>query len=135
MAVAAATMAARTSRSLLSPGPGASLPGKHTVSPRTERESSGEVSGVLYGRRALADEPEQRRAALPRPPDGDDRAADGPRPIWAARVISNGRQGPRGGRCFKYRPPPGRPLLIVTPELRGAPGGQDRPSRPGPLLP
>ena len=42
-------------------------------------------------------------------------------------------EGPQGGRCFKYGPLPGRcsarrPPLIFTPELRGAPGGQDRPS-------
>ena len=44
--------------------------------------------GVLDGRRALADEPERRRAAFPRQPaDEDEPDADrGPRPIWAARA-------------------------------------------------
>ena len=37
----------------------------HVLHPRTERESSGKVPGVLDGRRALADEPERRAPALP----------------------------------------------------------------------
>ncbi|KAG2655646.1 hypothetical protein PVAP13_1KG027233 [Panicum virgatum] len=75
--------------------------GQQTLSPITDRESFGKVPGVLHGRPLLADEPERRRAALPRQPDGDDPAAD--------RV-------PPPGRCSARRPP-----LIVTPELRGAP--------------
>ena len=115
--------------------PGRLSPGQHTVSPRTVCESSGEVSGVLYGRRALADEPERRRAALPRPPDGDDRAADrGPRPISAVRVRSNGRKGPQGWTGFQI---PSTPWTLFrspsAPHLHA--GAPRRPRRPGPPLP
>jgi len=66
---------------------GAVSSGQQTLSPRTDGESSRKVSGILDGRRALADEPARRRAALPCVPDLKDRVVDrSPRPIWAAGV-------------------------------------------------
>ena len=64
---------------------GAISSGQQTLSPRTDGESSRKVSGILDGRRALADEPARRRVALPCPPEEDDGAADqSPRPISTA---------------------------------------------------
>ena len=114
VAAATATMAARTSRSLLARGPGASLPRPaHGFAQNGARELR--LTGTTEPLTAV-------------------HARSGP----LVFDLTDGR-APRGGRCFKYRPPPGhcsarRPLLIFTPELRGAPGGQDRPSRLGPLL-
>jgi len=138
MAVAAATMAARTSRSLLARGPGASLPRlAHGFAQNGVRELR---QGFRGPRRPAPMSPSDTA------PRSRVRLTGTTEPLTAVHArsgplvfdLTDGR-APRGGRCFKYRPPPGhcsarRPLLIFTPELRGAPGGQDRPSRLGPLL-
>ena len=80
-------------------------PGQQTLSPRTDRDSSGKVLGVLDARRALADEPERRRVELPHPLDEESRTNE---PLTNV----HDRSGPlvldltddratRGGRCFK----------------------------------
>ena len=113
-------------------------PGQHMLSPRTDRESSGKVPGVLDARRALADGPERRRVELPRPPDEESRmnepltnVHDRSRPL--VLHLTDGRAS-RGGRCFKYRPPrclfrsPSAPGPRVV-HLRCTPGPPPLPSR------
>jgi len=95
------------------------------LSPRTDRESSGKVPGVLDARRALADGPERRRVELPRPPDEESRMNEpmtnvhdrsGPLVLH----LTDGRAS-RGGQCFKYRPPPVLVPLTVRPWSAGRP--------------